>query len=316
MQKKLIRIYYYELECTKKDENGKIERIDFDIDIFLREIDALLLQERVVEYQGDYTRLENFYYPKENSSSLVALVFNRMSDFNTLRKSKLNERSESIPLEDNEYIDKECSIVYNLDLKILAIQNNRGALTARGVEQYLSQKYGDGKYEFKLNPVVSPNVIEAIKNQRLFRKVIIKLSHIGRYTQLATGTKSELLVNIFKSCQTSHSTTGVMELSMGYNRKDNLDVDSTLELVSDLERNKDLVDRADFYMRKSESDDEETTVLNFLQINLSDVIELEVVPREPVSYKTVIKEMVDKMKKREEYLRSLRNYETKNTTIV
>lgn len=60
MQKKLIRIYYYELECTKKDENGKIERIDFDIDIFLREIDALLLQERVVEYQGDYTRLENF----------------------------------------------------------------------------------------------------------------------------------------------------------------------------------------------------------------------------------------------------------------
>lgn len=306
MQKKLIRIYYYELECTKKDENGKIVRIDFDIDVFLRDIDALPLQERVVEYQGSYTRLENFYYPKESSSSLVALVFNRMSDFNTLRKSKLNERSESIPLKDNEYIDKACSIVYNLDLKILAIQNNKGALTARGVEHYLSQKYGDGKYEFKLSPVVSPNVIEAIKKQKLFRKVVIKLNHIGRYTELAKGTTSTILFNTFESCQASHSPVGVLQLSMEHNRKDNLDVDSTLELVSDLERNKDLVDKADFYMRKNESDDEETTVLNFLQINLSDVIKLEVVPREPVSYKSVIKEMVDKMKMREEYLRSLR----------
>lgn len=306
MQKKLVKAYYYELECTKKDKNGKKMLIDFDIDVFLRDIEKIPLEKRVIEYQGDYTRLETFYYPKECNDSLVALVFNRMSDFNTLRKSKLNERSESIPLEDNEYIDKECSVVYNLDLKVLAIQNNRGALTARGVEQYLSQKYRDGKYEFQLKPVVSPNVVEAIKHKKLFRKIVIKLNNIGKYTQLAEGTKSELLISSFKSCQSIHSTTGLMEFSMGYNRKDNLDVNSTLQLVTDLEKNKNLVDKAEFYMRKNESDDEETTVLNFLQINLFDVLELEVVPRKPVLHQSIIKEMIDKMKKREGYLRSLR----------
>ena len=93
---------------------------------------------------------------------------------------------------------------------------------------------------------------------------------------------------------------------MGYNRKDNLDVNSTLQLVTDLEKNKNLVDKSEFYMRKNESDDEETTVLNFLQINLFDVLELEVVPRKPVLHQSIIKEMIDKMKKREGYLRSLR----------
>lgn len=140
----------------------------------------------------------------------------------------------------------------------------------------------------------------------MFRKIIIKLNHIEMNTSLAERTESELLVNSFKSCQSIHSTTGLIEFSMGYNRKDNLDVNSTLQLVTDLEKNKNLVDKAEFYMRKSESDDEEVTVLNFLQINLSDVLELEVVPREPVSYKAVIKEMIDKMKKRDSYLRSLK----------
>lgn len=264
------------------------------------------MEQRVIEYQGDYARLEDFYYPRGYTNTLVAIEFNRMSDFNTLRKSKLNQRSESIPLDDNEYIDKECSILYNLNLNILAIQNNKGALTAKGIEQYLSQKYSNGEYEFKLKPIVAPNVIDLIKKQKMFRKIIIKLNHIEMNTSLAEGTESELLVNSFKSCQSIHSTTGLIEFSMGYNRKDNLDVNSTLQLVTDLEKNKNLVDKAEFYMRKSESDDEEVTVLNFLQINLSDVLELDVVPREPVSYKAIIKEMIDKMKKRDSYLRSLK----------
>lgn len=306
MQKRRIRVYYYVLECTKKDERGKIISRNFDVDVFLKNIDEIPLAERVIKNQDDYARLEYFFYPKGNENSMVALVFNRMSDFNTLRKSKFDEFSESIPLEENEYIDKTCSVVYDFKLNLLAMQNNLGAITARGIEQYLAQKYKGGEYEFRLIPVVSPGAVEAIKKQRLFRGFSFTLKGIGSNTKLAEGTESELLIDSFRNSQKMGSPTTKIEYSMGNKRKDNLNIEFLLKLIPDLQRNKDLVDKAEFYIRKNESDDGETTILNLFQAHLSDFIELEVVPRQPVSPKEVIKKVIDKVKKKEDYIRSLR----------
>ncbi len=79
----------------------------------------------------------------------------------------MDKSSEYISLDANEYIDKECSVLYDNKLQIMAIQNNVGALTRKGIEQYLSSMFKDGNYVFELKPVLSPNSAEIIKKRKI-----------------------------------------------------------------------------------------------------------------------------------------------------
>lgn len=306
MISKYITIYYFDLKCTTKGDKGNIVDVKFDINDYLHDISQTKISERARDIKGDKARLEDFDLLLYKDKKYHSIVFSRLSEFNTLRKATLDKNSEGIELKENEYIDKQCSIIYDNESEVIVVQNNIGALTYKGIGEYLTKTYKNGEYNFELIPILAPKVVDRIKAKKMFRRVRIKLDNITQYSILDEETKSSVMISVFKNCQKTGARTGVIDLSMSYDKKNNLNSNEIIELVDDLTRNQEYVGKAEFIMRKEDADEEEMTVLNFLQINLADKINIEIQPRKPLSSAYVLDQMVKKVYARDDYLRQSR----------
>ena len=300
MRNKKIKVNYFKLICRDKQSNNIIS---FDIDLFFRTISDVALEHRVKNYKDDHIRLESFERTIYEEREYRLLIFNRLSDSNVPKKSKFSSRPELINLLNDEYIDQECGIVYDVDSSVMLVQAGANSINIKAIAEYFLSFYpNEGMdIEVEINPVIGPNVIDKIKSRQVFRKVEVKLSNVYYDSALAEDTESKALIDAFKTCQESGGNTYKFELSMGYDRRNYLKSDYVISLLKDLIKNRHYIGKAEF-TSPSDMVDEETTVLNFFEINLSDEIVISISPRMPIPMITLLDEMLKTIHKRNEYL--------------
>lgn len=301
MRNKKIKVNYFELICKNKQTNNII---NFDIDLFFSKISDIALENRVKTYKDDHIRLESFERTKYKGKEYRLLVFNRLSDNNVPKKSKFSSRPELIDLSNDEYIDQECGIVFDVDKSLMLVQAGANSINVKAISEYFLSFYPndiDTEIEIEINPIVGPNVIDKIRSRQIFRKIEVKLSNVYHDSVLAEDTESKSLIDAFRNCQDSGGNTYKFELSMGYDRRNYLKSDYVIALLKDLIKNRIYISKAEF-TSPADVVDEETTVLNFFEINLSDEIVISIRPRMPIPMVTLLDEMLKTIHKRNEYL--------------
>ncbi len=85
MANKCIKFYYYWLKCSRKENDGTLVEIVPDLETVLSNINCRELKDRNLEYKGDYARLESVKQYIHKEKKYIGILFNRMSDVNTLK---------------------------------------------------------------------------------------------------------------------------------------------------------------------------------------------------------------------------------------
>lgn len=270
-----IRVEYYQVIKTKRDESGNDEI--YDLEKLILKADSLSLKDRIYNYYQEEARLDKISY--RPSTECYYLNFVRMRQTKIPVKAKRDSESTAIPLEDDEYIGEDVSVVYDKNYNIIALQKNRDSLGSSGLGYYLSKLLDSDVYEIILRPVPLKDINERIAKVKGYRKLVIKLATDRSRRKIIPDKSSfhELLkfTNPFESRNVS------ITISMGRG-KGFIDAKAIYDTIQDIKETSDFVNGAELSVKYNDS--EPVQIIDLFAMKYHNFIWIKMEKRESIDF--------------------------------
>lgn len=295
MAVKKIRIEYYQVVIGKKDEaESKYEK--FNLENLIAKLDKLEHKDKMKDYYEDKARIDEQFYNK--NTGYWFLKFVRMRQYNIPDRTRENEISEPMSLEEDEYIGENATALYDPINSVLVLQRNRDSLGNSGIEKYLNDIYNNEQYDIRLLPYKNENYIDKIKGAKSFQKITIRFAKTTneKYVGKIGGSLQSLIhaVNQFDG------NTATITVSMGNTKKKGLDNQVVEDTISDIMNNEGIVKGASVVIREREESASE--LIDLFMMKRHDFIDYDIEKRETVDFRKLSALICDKYNARKDAL--------------
>lgn len=284
---KPIRIDYLQVCANMR---GNVDT-PFDLREWIVIMDEKALKERTIDYRGEKARLEQIYTKAEGR--YFCLNFLRMSDTDIPKKAKSGEMAEPVTLEEDEYIGKDVTALYDHEYSILALQYNKGSLSIGGIEEYIN-KYWENRNEHQiyLRPILPPDVAQRINENSAFRTLNIRFADMKNQP-----VHGETLGGVYGSLNSYSPFSADISLKAEPRKADSfLDRNKTRETVQEIYNNREAISKAEVQIKLNE--DSEIEVLDLFEEKLHDRITVYVARRTVLGSEFLADKMIEKYNRR------------------
>jgi hypothetical protein len=225
------------------------------------------LEKRVAEYRGERARLEEAYFDPD--FDYYFLHFVRLRATNIPSKAKIDSNVEPFELEDDEYLGEEVSALYDEDRHILMLQRNKFSLGPNGIEEYLNIMWPSDKEFIRLRPIGAPNSFVKAKKYSIHRRLNLRLANIvkARDQGIIDRLKSPLK-KVIDSYGEFNAINAQVILTVGQGKEPQLDRDSVVAAIDDIESNPTLFAKAEIAVK--DFDDGPVEVLDLFESKAHD----------------------------------------------
>ena len=276
-----IKYQYYQL-CTF-DGDEYTENL-YDLVEWLGRVGKLSLEDKVHEVSGIEGRLENAK-PVLNDT-LYALNFMRLDILSNTYILEKGSEARHVDLDENEYIGRNTVVLYDPKYSVVMVQCNRGSYGVSGLESYINS-FNDGKDLCYFRPIYNE-----ITEQHLMEGHALKIDVRFANTRQFNPGKSRIFNKVIDACNKLQCYTAHIECGLGYNRGDELEKETIVEVVNEARNpiNKEAISSA----RITLSDDQKSSVFDLFNNIYSDKIDFVIPARGELSFSYMTSQMISK----------------------
>lgn len=277
----VIKYQYYQL-CTF--ENNEYTENLYDLIEWMGRVGRLELKDKVHDVEGIEGRLETALPVK--GDEFYALNFMRLDILSNTYILEKGSEARHVDLGDNEYIGRNTVVLYDPRNSIVMVQCNRGSYGVFSLQSYINS-FNEGMNLCYFRPVSNELSQEYLENAHAL-KVDVRFANTR---QFKTG-KSRFFNKVIDACNDIECFTAHIECGLGYNRGQELEKETVVDMVNDLRNpiNKDAVSSA----RVTLSDEQKSSVFDLFDNIYSDKIDFVVPARGELGFEYMIDHMIDK----------------------
>lgn len=276
-----IKYQYYQL-CTF-DGDEYTENL-YDLVEWLGRVGKLSLEDKVHEVSGIEGRLENAK-PVLNDT-LYALNFMRLDILSNTYILEKGSEARHVDLDENEYIGRNTVVLYDPKYSVVMVQCNRGSYGVSGLESHINS-FNDGMDLCYFRPIYNE-----ITEQHLMEGHALKIDVRFANTRQFNPGKSRFFNKVIDACNQLQCYTAHIECGLGYNRGDELEKETIVEVVNEARNpiNKEAISSA----RITLSDDQKSSVFDLFNNIYSDKIDFVIPARGELSFSYMTSQMISK----------------------
>lgn len=153
----------------------------------------------------------------------------RTDSVSTSYKVKKDTPAKHIDIEADEYIAKNTVCIYDADMNIIMIQNNRGSYTDTSIEKYINSFMAEK--QCSLLAVLEKRDIKDPKTE--YMKIDVRFANINDYRPVSGSCFEEIIMGMNKT----GGTTAHVEVSLGKNRNSRLNREEVRKTIDDIHHN-------------------------------------------------------------------------------
>lgn len=288
---KYVKFDYFYVTCRPKGAPAAVPDGPFDLRVILEKFRSLDLEQRIVDYKQEKARLEFFQF-NANPGYIWDLYFARLRDFNIPSLARQNAPSESIDLDDDEYIGENVSAIYDEEYNIIMIQRNRYSLGPAAIEEYINHFHDNPDEEINFRPIKLPDPKEKVRSAAFHRRLRVKFADLDKKSIEGRSASLSKWLSLFKEYE---SVNGEVILSVSRKRDDSLG-GNLRDFLEELHQNRDIVTKAEMSIKKSELS--EIEVVDLFEDHVHDIAQFTVPPRATLNHEAVVYEMINLYTKR------------------
>ena len=299
--KRQIKFCYYKV-CMFTKANGVEQKEDFDLaTCWLASIVEKELLHKTVELSDTKVNFDKIH--KYDDNVYVFRVF-KLRDSNIPSAVKDGEEAKPLPLEEDEYIGEDMTVLYDWENSICMVQQNRMSVGIARLTEWINKDCGyseDEDREVAFVPIAAPFTRDKLK-QKYIRAVEFSFANM----ELCEGNGS--LSSIINCIGKYKGLRAKIEISVGRgNVKDaQLNPSASLELIEDIQNNPGSIGTARAKLKSMSDDDKaRTELVDIFETSLHDYIEFKIEVRKPLKFELARAEMYDTYRKRREEILQL-----------
>lgn len=242
---KNVKLEYYRCNLV---EEGNMETID--LEKMFEDLYFKLERGHVIRYEfnNEIAKLANVdYYPEIGS---YHLCFERLRDFNIPVKSSFQRESETIDLEEDEYIGEEVSLLYDTTNRVCILQRNRDSLSPTALEFFINDIYSSFvgmEVNLELNPIIESDTLQYILGSNQIRKINVRVDDLGQETNYEDD-----LSNITDEVTRFEAASLDFTLSVGREKEKEMEPSAARKLINSLVGRKN-INKAQVYIREEKN---------------------------------------------------------------
>lgn len=301
--KRKIKFQYFQVLCKKYDVTKKKwnDLEVFDLVNWIQKIDSEKLLRKKIEMNGYDCRIDEIKF--DIPSKLWAIRVMKLRDTNIPSKVKENEEAEIIPLDDDEYLGEDVSILYDKKSGILMMQSNRSSLNRNRLQELIEFVNGDNLTNIYIRPIIELYNQDRLKNNK-YKSIDIAFANLSTWNNKATG--KEALASIINPMKNLGGIVGHVTISLGRTKTDTLNKTEINTLIDQIRDNDKYINSAKLKIR--EDDDSDTDIIDLFDNLYHDFIEFSLEKRQILDFEKVITAMINKYQKRKTELYNSINY--------
>lgn len=286
--KRVIKFRYFQIfEEFEKDGKNCKELFDFSQWLILLKKKDLL--QKSIEFYEIKARIEKIEYDRKNNIAAIRLM--KLRDVNIPAKAKDGEDAEAIPLEDDEYITEDVTMLYDDYSHILMIQSNRFSLNEAKICEFIRYTLGYTDRYISVAPILDEGT-EALKTGA-YKTLEVSFSNMTYLSEDKIGKRP--LSAIIHPMKDLGGISGKISVSLGHTKMETLNRIAIRKLIEDLKDNEKHIRSARL---KVKSDESEAEVIDLFDNISNDYLEFTLVSREVLAFETMFSGMEKKFLQR------------------
>jgi hypothetical protein len=276
-------------------EKNVTEEGFFNLVPILQVAESISIPDRTYSVSNDTARLQEV----TQINGLWAMYFVRIRKDDTLFITSDDGDLDPLELDEDQGIGEAVSVIYDPTNHVIMIQRNRNSLSPTGISSYLNQVTGDENAHIFFKPIVSPDALQRISEQDLFRGVEITIADLKN----ASDETKRTLFGISRHAEETESAVNVkITLSLDRKSSRSASISGMFGLLNSLSQ-----DNSVRKMEIRKKDDESTPVEKFdlIKDRLGDYAYFTVNRNEILSHDVVVTKMLALYDKRKEYINEI-----------
>lgn len=262
--RRLIRFHYYRVCLERKQNNGEWKIIQpYNIADWL----GGLYKQGLIQYNVELSDCTaNIQEIKLDDDKYYTIRFYKLRETNIPSKIKEGHDAKPIDLEEDEYIGEDMNMLYDRSLGICMVQSNRMSLSVSRIAEWMTKDCEKG-YRVCFLPIYDVKKLDAFLNKKI-RTIDVTFGNINE--DVVNSSLGEIINGVRKF----HGLTGRITISVGRKKSRELDKTSTLDLIEELQNNRDGITSAKVKMK--DDDKSRTEIVDLFDDALHDYIPFDI----------------------------------------
>lgn len=271
--KRNIKYQYYKVVLLHKGEDGEWKKeCDFNIADWLAKLDEEGLINRKIELSDCIANVENVF--RDKKKNIYIIRFFKLRDINIPSKIKDGEKSQAIPLDDDEYIGEDITMLYDRNSGVCMVQNNRMSLSVNKLQEWMNNSVEDD-YFVSFRPIFKKTTKDTFRGKQI-RAIDITFANVEQETSVRS------LSQIIGGIKKFNGISGHITIGVGRSKEKELDLPSTLDLIEELNENRDIISGAKVKMR--DGDKARIELIDIFDDLIHDIISFDIEKKQPLNF--------------------------------
>ncbi len=293
-----IKFCYYKVAKIEINENEESHVVGkFNLVEWLMSMKSKALVQRNVKLSDCIVNLGEYKFDSE--TEIYAIRAYKLRDANIPSKLKEGEDATPIPLDPDEYIGEDINFLYDRKRSICMLQQNRMSIGVSRLAEWINQICPMENYKVAFIPISDKFDANRI-GDRLVRTFEIS------FANFEPDNKKGSLAEMIKSVNKYNGTTAKITISVGREKKAELDKVGIVDLIKDVQDNPGMINSAKIKLKSdtSYSDDDKPRVeiVDLLENAIHDYIAFDIEKKKPLEFTYAKSRMLEKYNERLEKL--------------
>ena len=293
-----IKFCYYKVAKIEINGNEQSHVVGkFNLAEWLMSMKSKALVQRNVKLSDCIVNLGEYRFDSE--TEIYAIRAYKLRDANIPSKLKEGEDATPIPLDPDEYIGEDINFLYDRKRSICMLQQNRMSIGVSRLAEWINQICPMENYKVAFIPISDKFNANRI-GDRLVRTFEIS------FANFEPDNKEGSLAEMIKSVNKYNGTTAKITISVGREKKAELDKVGIVDLINDVQDNPGMINSAKIKLKSdtSYSDDDKPRVeiVDLLENAIHDYIAFDIEKKKPLEFTYAKSRMLEKYNERLEKL--------------
>lgn len=282
--KKVIKFRYFQI-TEQSQQEGKLQKKLFDFSRWLLLLKERDLLQKTINCYEIKARVEKIKYDKENN--IVAIRLMKLRDVNIPVKARDGKDEEAIPLDDDEYLGEDLTMIYDDNAHILMVQSNRFSLNISAICELIKYTSGFSEKSIVMEPIFDMGA-DTLRTGA-YKTLEVAFSNVTYLSEERIGKRP--LSSIIHPIKSLGGIAGKITVSLGHSKIETLNRIEIQNLIGDIKENEKYIRSARV---KVKSDEETVEIIDLFDNISNDYIEFVLVSREILDFETMFYKMEKK----------------------
>lgn len=240
---------------------------------------------KLIGYEDGSARVEKF--DLEDDYYIIRFIKKR---FSAPSKCKEGEEAEPIPLDDDEYIGEDVTLLYDREKNIVMLQSNRFAMSYNSISRFISNDLN--KKKDKDNKKIKVFLKPLIKDhsELNFKDKIVRTLEVS-FANINTNIAHRRAVRrLLSGLGAYHGLSGRISISVGRSKTDALNNEEVHNLIKEVVEEKQGIERVT--VKYKDDEDSATQILDLFDDVRNDIIYIKQEENKPLDYDNIKQKMI------------------------